>query len=92
MPLKGEFVTLDFQEPVMDRSRYAPLFAELHNTNNWHRSVLIDVVRGGGLATRLRRRQYRGMQDLEYTVRAERKGPLLRVLVTVTGRRKDDKA
>ncbi len=84
-------MTLDFQEPVNDRSRYAPLFAELHDEKNWHRSVLIDVVQGGGLSTRLQRRQYDGLKDLEYTVRVERRGQARRVLVTVTGRREDDR-
>lgn len=82
-------MSLDFQEPIGDRSKYAQQFAELHDPASWERWVLLDTVYGGGLSTRLIGRQYRGIQDLEYQVRVNKVGGMRRVLLKVTGRRRE---
>lgn len=80
-------MTIEFEEPVLDRSRYAEVFAQLHDPTNWNQWAYIDTVSGGGLASRLRDGHYRGMQDLEFEVRTNRVEKGLRVYVRVSGRR-----
>jgi hypothetical protein len=54
-----------------DRSKYARQFTLLHDPERWGRWYLLDTVSGGGLASRLKADQYKGMQDLEFDVTTE---------------------